>query len=275
MKPFNLIALSCLLLASKLNAEPASFFASQTKQDEAPAAYALSSQNLHWLELAHQQRDADARKVFEALKQDSPLFKQLKNWSELSFKERMGLLPQVFAIECEAMGITPPTLIINSELYPQRAVNFVFDVRYPGSGLVYLNPDKLKQMELFAPLAFLLHETRHAYQFQLAYRQQGILAQGYQAAFEAQSRLSGASFSDFLTLLNEYEAFQFGNHVLELLTEGEFESPMMGTLASQFGHDHQLKIDLIKLNADGEAGTILEKFNRAVQSQYRLRYPAD
>ena len=95
----------------------------------------------------------------------------------------MKLLPAVFEVECQVLGMVCPELVINNTLYPTRPVNFVFDMNNPGSGLVYLNPDKLKAMEPYAPHAFLIHETRHAYQFQLAFDSQSLLAKGYKSAF--------------------------------------------------------------------------------------------
>lgn len=193
----SLIATLVLLCAGQSVANEAAFYANADKQAEAPQAYALSEQNLAWLEQAHKQRAKDAVALVEVLKQDKDLYQALENWQSLSFEQRMALLPRVFEIECQTLGIVPPTLVINNTLYPSRAVNFVFDIRFPGSGLVYLNPDKLKDMEVYAPLAFLLHETRHAYQFQQANNQKSVLAKGYLAAFKTQSTLSGASFSDF------------------------------------------------------------------------------
>ena len=140
-------------------ANPASFYANPEKIVANPAAYALSEQNQAWLKQAHEKRAFDATQLIALLKSDANLYRQLKDWTHLTFEQRMALLPKVFELECQSMGITPPTLVINNELYPQRAVNFVFDVRYPGSGLVYLNPNKLKEMDVYAPLAFLLHET--------------------------------------------------------------------------------------------------------------------
>lgn len=273
MKLTHLFSSTCLALSCFVYAEPAKFYANEALQKQTPTAYALSKSNIPWLEQAHKQRQLDAEKLVNALKQNKALYKKLMNWEALSFEQRMALLPEVFAIEIKSFAITAPTLVINNTLYPQRAVNFVFDVRYPGAGLVYLNPDKLKEMEVYAPLAFLLHETRHAYQFQLAFKEQNLLAKGYLSAFKTQSNLSGASFSDFLTLLNEYEAFQFGNQVLELLTDGKFESAMMGTFASQFNEHNHLKIDLLELAKQPQKGSLLERFNAAMKEQYKLRYP--
>ncbi len=270
----HIISLFTLLISATSFAEPARFYANSELQNKTPAAFALSEQNKSWLALAHQQRHLDAERLVNALKANTTLFKQLKAWPDLSFEQRMSLLPQVFEIECKTLGIVSPELVINTTLYPNRAVNFVFDVKSLGSGLVYLNPVKLKEMDVYAPLAFLLHETRHAYQFQLAFAGEDKLAQGYKAAFTTQATLTGASFSDFLTLLNEYEAFQFGNHVLGLLTDWQFESPLMGTFASQFKQSNVLKIDLTTLQETTDDMTLLEQYNQLAKEQYQIRYPS-
>lgn len=262
------ILLCCFSLS--VNANPNKFFANPELQGQAPDAFALSKKNLKWLKLAHQQRDIDAKRFYLQLKSTPELYPSLKNWLNLSFEQRLQLLPKVFEVECAVLQMTCPELVINTTLYPTRPVNFVFDIRHPGSGLVYLNPEKLKEMAPYAPLAFLIHETRHAYQFQMGFSQKDVLAQGYKAAFTAQSKLTGFSFSDFLTLLNEYEAFQFGNHVIGLLTNWQVDMSNMGTFASQFDKLGYLKIDLVQ-TAEQNPDDLLQAYNELAQRQYKLR----
>lgn len=267
---------SCLIAAfisySPLSqANPDKFYANPDLQSKSPAAFALTESNKLWLKDAHQQREQDAQRFFNALKHEDKLFDSLQKWQSLSFEQRMALLPLVFQVECQVLAMVCPELVINNSLYPTRAVNFVFDVRFPGSGLVFLNPDKLKDMEVYAPLAFLIHETRHAYQFQLGFSQESLLAKGYKAAFTAQAELSGYSFSDFLTLLNEYEAFQFGNHVIGLLIDWRIDMPNMGTFASQFDEKGQLKINLIELEETSGNKSLLDAYNQQAKAHYHLR----
>ena len=77
------------------------------------------------------------------------------------------------------------------------------------------------------------------------------------------------SFCDFLTLNNEYEAFQFGNYVVTVLTHGQVDTLGMGTYASQYNKDLSLKIDLPSLFEEG-ANDVLEKFNLLEKAQYDL-----
>lgn len=264
-----LITVLLISFSAAAAAERSKFFANPDLQGKAPEAFALSEINASWVKKAHEKRKRDAEALFAALKTDKVLFSKLTRWTELPFEERIALLPKVFEIECQVLGITPPELVINTTLYPNRPVNFVYDVNKPGRGLVYLNPDKLKEMDVYAPLAFLLHETRHSYQFQKAFNQESELAKGYEEAFRAQQSLKGFAFSDFLTLLNEYEAFQFGNHMLGLLTNWELDMPGMGTFASQFREKDALKIDLSQL--EYQQMSLLEAYNKAAEVQYLWR----
>jgi hypothetical protein len=75
-----------------------------------------------------------------------------------------------------------------------------------------------------------------------------------------------------LTLLNEYEAFLFGNYVVGRLTDWRVDMIDMGTFASQFDSSGALKIDLEKISRENGGGNILEPFNRLEQTQYDLLF---
>lgn len=75
------------------------------------------------------------------------------------------------------------------------------------------------------------------------------IAKGFKASFFAQkdASLGVRSFCDFLTLLSEYEAFQFGNYILGKLTNWKVNLSDMGTLASQYDSHGHSKLDLSEL----------------------------
>lgn len=272
-----------------------SFYATQTLQSQRPHAFALQPEAYDFLIAAQTKTIKDGDKLVELILADKDLTAALSKWHTLSIDEQIPFLRKVFALEYRSMGIKPPMLIIDNHSYPNKMVYFDFDVTYlsplatndsVNSGVVYLNPDKLAAQDKFASLAFLIHETRHSYQFQLSQQQHSNvkdnqLASGYIAAFSAQKSLTGFGFSDFLTLLNEYEAFQYGNYVLGRLTQWQFDLISMGTFASQFDSRGQLKIDLLQLadsNNSGEITTetmsLLQKYNQIAEQQYQLRQAA-
>ncbi|MCL1067813.1 hypothetical protein L2735_13525 [Shewanella olleyana] len=248
------------------------FYANQTLQQQAPQAFALQPQSEAFLAPAYELTIAHADSLLELIAQDKALTNAIKKWPSLTMDEQIPWLKKVFALEVQSFGTEAPQLIIDNHSYPKKMVYFDFDVKAGGNGIVYLNPDKLAEEEAFASLAFLIHETRHSYQFQRAMAgQSDAVSQGYLAAFTAQKQLTGFGFSDFLTLVNEYEAFQFGNYVIGKLTDWQVDMINMGTFASQYDSQGQLKIDLIALSASDAEQSLLSQYNKLAENQYKLR----
>lgn len=277
-----------------------SFYATQKLQSQAPQAFALQPEARAFVLAAQSKTITDANKLVKLILADDDLVTALSHWEQLSINEQIPFLRKIFALEYSSMGIEQPKLVIDNHSYPNRMVYFDFDISHfspsnvsnndsLSTGTVYLNPDKLATQDKFASLAFLIHETRHSYQFQLSQQANTsandvILAAGYMAAFNAQKSLTGFGFSDFLTLLNEYEAFQYGNYVLGQLTHWTLDLTGMGTFASQFDQHGQLKIDLADLMTSRQLEapkatapnklSLLDKYNLAAKEQYQLRQAA-
>lgn len=245
------------------------FFASAEKQARAPKAFALQPAALAF----HQAHDSSADRVAlaGALQADPVLAESLRTFDRLTPEQQLPVLQQVFAIECQTLGITPPELIMTEDA---PAAFFEFNLEKPDAGKVFINPRK---NEGFESLALLVHETRHSLQFQQAF---GLLegadpavAEGWRAAFQAQRELSSQlSFVDFCSLLNEYEAFQFGNSVVGAVTGGKADSVGMGTLASQYDEQGNLQVDLRQLFAEVGPEGVLDHFNQLSKGQYDQLY---
>jgi len=202
--------------------------------------------------------------VVAALEADASVIAAIRGWDKLSVPEQVPFLRQVFDIETGTLGITPPELVIGEDVKPGAAY-FDFDPDKGGTGRVLLNTKALAQEKNpYVSLALLIHETRHSAQFQLP-------SKTFDAAFRAQKAMTGKlTFCDFMTLLNEYEAFQFGNYVVGKVTAWNVRMPDMGTFASQYDEHGQLKIDLIALGARVGAAGLLDAFNAAEKAQYDL-----
>ena len=253
------------LLAMKKPLDPR-YFANAKLQKQAPAAFALMPEAAEF----HKNHDNSAERaaLAEALKK----YPQLKNFDSLTWEEKEPLLRNVFATECEVLKMTPPELVIENGAIPGAAF-FEFDPDNPTPGKVFLNPEVLGKMDNgYAPLLLLLHETRHSAQFQDAFSgAEGPVAEGFRAAYRAQKELKGFSFVDFTTLLNEYEAFQFANGVVEQLTEGKVNTVGMGTLAGQYSDHGNLKVDLKALFEELPHEVILDVFNELEKPHYQER----
>ncbi len=252
-------------------AERAKFFANQQLQAQRPEAFVLQPKLKEFLVSAHQHVLSDAEKLLKEIAKDEALTQAINNWESLSIEQQLPWLKRVFELEIQTFGVTAPKLLIDNHSYPGRMVYFDFDLNQSAPGAVYLNPDKLKQQPKFASLAFLLHETRHSFQLQLAAKKKSQRALAFKAAFAAQKSLKGFSFSDFLTLANEYEAFLFGNYVLGKLTHWRVDMPNMGTFASQFDSNGKLKIDLIALSNQSQKKPLIELYNLSAERQFLIR----
>ncbi len=245
------------------------FFANPSLQKELPAAFALQKEALSFLLEAGAHTRSDAANLVEAVRSKPALVKAISGWKGLSVSERELALREVFALEVAVMGVETPELVI-AKGAAEGGAFFEFDLSKPSNGKVILSPEKLDDQN-FESLAFLIHETRHSSQLQRAFGHQKnefpALAAGYLAAFSAQKELSGRlGFCDFLTLLNEYEAFLFGNLVVAELTNGAFDMMGMGTFASQQEGSGAPKVDLLQLHH--KHPDALPPFNVLEEPQY-------
>lgn len=252
------------------------YFANEEVQKLAPEAFALQPEAREFHKRIGEKAKRERERFLRLIKSDSELSEKIKKFGTLNWEEKEKVLRQVFALEVKALGIKAPELIIDNTSTKNEAY-FDFDIDNPGTGRVLLNSDEIqKDTNPYGGLLLLIHETRHSAQYQEAFKRGDAVSKSYKAAFIAQKKLSSkiTSFSDFLTLINEYEAFQFGNYVVAALTDGAVDTLGMGTYASQYNADFSLKIDLPKLfkdhEADSENQSILKAFNGLEKAQYDI-----
>jgi hypothetical protein len=264
-----------VLLANTLLFAESSFFANPEIQALAPNAFALQKEAAAFVLGIGESSLPEREALVRVIQEDSELKNVLSNWTALTIEEQIPFLRRIFDLEVKVLGIKAPELVIKSGIINGPAY-FDFDPTKPGAGRVLLNPDALKKEDKYASLSLLIHETRHSAQFQMAFpvNPSSPFSVGYQAAFTAQKSLKGKlSFCDFLTLLNEYEAFQFGNYVVGRLTDWKVDIVDMGTFASQYDSHGNLKIDLTKLVKEVGQDKLLETFNELEKVQKELISP--
>ena len=270
---------SLIAFAPAGNPDP-KFFANEDFQVRFPAATILHVGAFDFLKDSVTRTLSDAEKLVNLIRNDSSLSASVKNFPKLSPAERIEVMRKVFALEVRASGLQAPELLLDSTA--RKMTFFDFDPKTPGTGKVILNPERLFADENhYAALLFLIHETRHSFQFQVGFSSvlgapesqrdafhSGFLAQ--KAVFDEGLRVS---FCDFLTLNQEYEAFLFGNYVMEELTDGAVDTSDMGTLASQYLPGTGFRLDLLKLRQEAGPDAFLGAFNEAEMIQYREMHP--
>lgn len=256
------------------------YFANSDVQKLKPEAFALQPESRDFLQLNEVTAKKEIMTFLNLIQSDHELVENIKLFPELTWEKKEKILRAIFALEVQALDIKAPELIIDSNTIKGEAY-FEFDLNHPGAGKVILNPKAISQdSNPYTALMLLIHETRHSAQFQKAYDPtsdlNGALASGYRAAFQAQKEFATkiTSFSDFLTLNNEYEAFRFGNFIVGILTNWKADTLGMGTYASQFNSDQTSKIDILKLFEKFDRGeiqkSVLEEFNKLEKTQYDL-----
>lgn len=254
------------------------FFANAAFQNRFPGAFALQEQSLPFVRRSMAKTFADGDRLIALVRNDPALKTAVIAFPKLGDAERVDVMRKIFALVVRASGLPAPELVLDNAA--KKSTFFDFDPQKGGPGKVILNPAKLfAGKNPYDALLFLIHETRHSYQFQLAFGPYGgrepqlkeAWKQGYLAQKTIFDQSLATSFCDFLTLNQEYEAFLFGNCVLEELTNGAVDTSDMGTFASQYVPGKGLKIDLVDLARKVGAAKLLDAFNELEKEQYRAR----
>lgn len=271
-----IMSLTNFVSAETLNPK---YFANEEVQRLAPEAFALQPEAAEFHKALSQTALYERQAMIKLIGSDAELKNKILNFKDLDWTKKEAVLRQVFDLEVQSLNIKAPVLVIDSKSIKGEAF-FDFDINNPTPGTVFINPEAIvKDPNPYTALMLLIHETRHSAQFQEAFLSDDSdnpLAKSYKAAFIAQKKHADkiVSFCDFLTLINEYEAFQFGNYVVSSLTNGSADTLGMGTYASQFNADFTLKIDLKKIFEKYESGEssekILNTFNALEKAQYDI-----
>ncbi len=255
----------------ELYSEPVfdSFYANNYLQLKNPLAFVLQPQGESSISHLSELTNISVKQFVKTLKSEK-IDVKLKSWSKISIKEQYIVLGKVFKLQVESMNIKPPKLIIEDDII-QGSAYFDFDLANKSLGRVLLNPKKIAEdSNPYLNILLLIHETRHAYQLAQAFENKTSLQKRYMAAFEQQKISEQLSFSDFLTLINEYEAFQFANAVIGEITNWHVSTKGLGTFASQFDKSGKLKINLPHLFNVHPPKNILPIFNVLQKTQYEI-----
>ena len=290
---FMLFALSTSLFAAErfaaehFTAEPkamnaAQFFANPEVQALAPGAFAVQASAVPALKAiartAPLQRDA----LLASIHADSGLSAEIAAWPTIGWPRQLAAIKRVMELECEANQCALPPLVVHDDEIGHGPAFFEFDPDQPGTGTVHLWPKALaEEKSPYASLLLAIHETRHSWQFQLAFSgartstKHGCglpdpdLVSGFAAGFRAQKKLGRKlSFCDFCTMHHEHEAFQTGNYVVGMLTGWSVDTNDMGCWSSQFTPAGLSKIDLLGIVSQYGADQLLTVFNTLEKPHY-------
>tara|TARA_Y100000590_G_scaffold456330_1_gene606705 strand:+ start:520 stop:1395 length:876 start_codon:yes stop_codon:yes gene_type:complete len=256
------------------------FFANKELQARFPGSFALQKESISFVEKSLKKTFFDGDQLIASIQSQSKLKRSILDFEKLSRSDKLKTLRSVFKLEVLHSGLHAPKLIFDDSA--KKATFFDFDPSLPNSGKVILNPSMLfARPHPYDALLFLIHETRHSYQFQLAFGKkvntQPEFKNAFRDGFFTQKQWFTQnfrpSFCDFLTLNQEYEAFLFGNYVMETITNGLVDTSQMGTFASQYEPNIGIKINLFELSQKVGHENLLDAFNELEKEQYESRSP--
>lgn len=275
-----LYAAACLPLHAQDRAlDPARFFANRAVQDLAPGAFAVQESAVPVLRALEKIAPAQRDRLVAAIRADAALLPEVASWATIGWPRQLEAIRRIMELECAGVHAQVPPLVVHEpDEIGRGPAFFEFDPDQPGTGVVHLWPKALaEETNPHAALLLAIHETRHSWQFQVAFNRKGggcgvsdpAVVSGFAAGFRAQKALSRKlSFCDFCTMHHEHEAFQTGNHVVGMLTGWTVDTNDMGVLSSQFDASGLSRIDILKIAEEHGAGQILTVFNVLEKPQF-------
>lgn len=241
------------------------YFATRERQTKDPFAFALTYESLDFHRALARDAFSERNVLIKKIQMKADLHRQIINFAEIDLATQKAVLREVFALQTQNYA-QPPLLTLGAGPKGEAAF-FEFNPAAPGPGKVYIDFKRLAAKDHpYASLLLLIHETHHSAQFQMGNTQVGPRAHGYFEAFRAQKEIFSQnekiSFGDFMSLLNEYEAFQYANFILNRLTSGKVQIKGMGTNASQYNSDGSIKLNIMQLMLDNPESEWFEIFNQ-------------
>ena len=242
---------------------PSDVAAHPSVEEGTPTAFALSSQAAPFLEALQQKVQPMRIELAHAIEGDQTISQGLANWEATSGSAQLSILERVASLEAQVMGCQVPPLVDQPGQADVPGTMAYFDPSQGDIGQVVIYPDEIAQGGQWLALATVVHEMRHAAQYQLLNAVDGqgtgapdtdpqdlTLANAYASAWQAMSSTGGEtqlSYGDYAHLNVEYDAFQTGNEVSALVSGGQFDAMGYGFVDTHFSAVGKPDLDVTSL----------------------------
>lgn len=243
--------------AQALGGLPTSRAAHPSVELATPEAYALTPQSLPFLEALSRTVDPLRRTLASDLLADSTVTSALSNWNALGASDQLAALTRVEQLEAQVMNCQAPPISEQTGAPPQTGLMAYFEASASGGiGQIVIYPQAIAQGGVTLAIATLVHETRHAAQYQLVQQDQAnpltgdahILAQAYNASWQLMNQLGSEdslAYGDYAHLNVEYDAFQTGNEVTAMLFGSQFNPLGIGFVDTHYSQTGTPDFDLL------------------------------
>jgi hypothetical protein len=214
--------------------------------------------------------------IAQQIKADSSVTRTLSNWNAAGSSAQLAALQRVETIECGVLDISAPAIVVDNGTPPQAGLMALYQPGTNDAGQVTLYASALSTGDPYLALATLVHEVRHAAQYQLVlnYEAGGLgltadqrtLAAAYDTAWQAMDAWGGEgslSYGDYAHLAVEYDAFQTGNEVATIVSGGSYNAGGSGFIDTQYKVVGQPQLDLSTLVTKDAESVLVGAVNSA------------
>lgn len=243
-----------------------------------PKAFALTAESSTFLDALARTVEPKRRTLAERLAADSTVTEAVTRWTRMSGQARLDALKRVADLEGEVMGFTVPPITPSSDNAGQQSVQAYFQPANDGVGTIVVFTNALASANAYRAIATVVHEARHAAQFQLAFGEhtqalsgdEQVLGDAYASAWQFTNELGDESklaYGDYTHLTAEYDAFQTGNEVAAILSGGQLTTVGYGFVDMQYDRNGTPVADPAALDPRASGRDLIAAIN-AAEYQY-------
>ncbi|MDB5102048.1 MAG: hypothetical protein JWM80_6469 [Cyanobacteria bacterium RYN_339] len=233
-----------VLASDSLGGLASSVAAHASVEAVAPLAFVLTPESAGFLQALTTTAEPQRIALANRLKADSTITSAITNWSRAGAAGRLAVLQRVATIEGEVMHCQVPTVKEEASTTAPSGMLAFFQAESGGLGEITIYSNAIASGGGYLALSMVIHEMRHAVQYQLVSGDQTkltadekTLATGYRTAWETVNALGGESklsYGDYVHLAVEFDAFQAGNQVATLMSGGTFDQRGSGFVDTQY-----------------------------------------
>lgn len=238
-----------------------------------PKAYALTSAAAPFLAALTRTVEPQRQALAARLQEDALVSRGLASWERAGTATQEAVLARIAAIQAEIMGCQVPTIVTMSGQPEQSGMMAYFEPAGGPHGRIVLYPDTMARGGKYLAVATLVHEMRHAAQYQLLQSNQWnagtdlhVLAEAYTASWQAISDYGGQAslaYGDYAHLNMEFDAFQTGNQVAAILSQGTFRPNGYGFSDTHYREHGVPVVDLLDMRKSLADYALIAAVNRA------------
>lgn len=267
--------------SNELGGLPNSEAAHTAVQTSVPSAFALNAAAQPFLQSLLKVVEPQRLTLATRLLADPVVSQGLANWERSTSDAQLKVLKQVAAIEGDVMGFQVPPIVSTPGAPPQPGMMAFYQPGDTDIGQVVLYPSIIARGGKYLAISTLVHEMRHAAQYQLVTNSAAStdadtqnLVNAYNGSWSALDAIgteSTLAYGDYVHLNVEYDAFQTGNEVAALVSKGSFDQTGFGFIDTHYDGSGKLTFSLLDLLPQVAADNLVVKVNTAEADAERQR----